>query len=84
MLYGKTGSRYVGSTQLGSSVHAAYSPDLAPSDYHLFTSMSHALSKQRFGSYEDVKNGSMNSSQKNGKIVTGVVFTNYPKYEKNV
>ena len=35
--------------------HAAYSPDLAPSDYHLFASMSHALAEQRFGSYEDVK-----------------------------
>ena len=33
----------------------AYSPDLAPSDYHLFASMSHALAEQRFGSYEDVK-----------------------------
>ena len=35
--------------------HAAYSPDLAPSDYHLFASMSHALTEQCFGSYEDVK-----------------------------
>jgi len=35
--------------------HAAYSPDLAPSDYHLFASMGHALTEQRFGSYEDVK-----------------------------
>jgi len=26
--------------------HAAYSPDLAPSDYHLFASMSHALAEQ--------------------------------------
>ena len=25
--------------------HAAYSPDLAPSDYYLFASMGHALSK---------------------------------------
>jgi len=31
--------------------HAAYSP----SDYHLFASMGHALTEQRFGSYEDVK-----------------------------
>ena len=34
--------------------HAAYSPDLAPSDYHLFASMEHALT-QRFTSYEDVR-----------------------------
>ena len=39
---------------------AAYSPDLAPSDYHLFASMGHELAEQRFGSKEDVKNGSMN------------------------
>jgi len=35
--------------------HAAHSPDLAPSDYHLFASMGHVLAEQRFGSYEDVK-----------------------------
>jgi len=36
-------------------LHATYSPDLAPFDYHLFASMGHALAEQRFGSYEDVK-----------------------------
>ena len=35
--------------------HAAYSPDLAPSDYYLFASMGHALSDQRFASYENVR-----------------------------
>jgi len=35
--------------------HAAYSPDLAPSDYHLFASMGHALTQQHFTSYEDVR-----------------------------
>lgn len=34
--------------------HPAYSPDLAPSDFHLFASMGHALSKQHFTSYENV------------------------------
>jgi len=33
--------------------HAAYSPDLAPSNYHLFASMGHALAQQRFTSYEN-------------------------------
>jgi len=33
----------------------AYSPDLAPSDYHLFASIGHALAQQRFTSYEDVR-----------------------------
>ena len=36
-------------------LHAAYSPDLTPFDYNLFTSMGHALAQQRLGSYEDVK-----------------------------
>ena len=35
--------------------HTAYSADLAPSDYHLFASMGHALAQQRFTSYEDVR-----------------------------
>jgi len=35
--------------------HAAYSPDLAPTDYHLFASMGHVLAQQRFTSYEDVR-----------------------------
>ncbi|GBP11714.1 Mariner Mos1 transposase [Eumeta japonica] len=33
-----------------------YSKDIAASDYHLFHSMAHALSEQRFTSYEDTKN----------------------------
>lgn len=35
--------------------HPPYSPDLAPSDYHLFSSMAHALAEQHFKSYEDVE-----------------------------
>jgi len=35
--------------------HAAYSPDLAPSDYHLFTSMGHALADERFTDYKNVE-----------------------------
>ena len=34
--------------------HPAYSLDLAPSDYHLFSSMGYALAEQHFNSYEDV------------------------------
>lgn len=33
--------------------HPPYSPDIAPSDYHLFRSMSHSLADQHFHSYED-------------------------------
>ena len=35
--------------------HAAYSPDLAPSDYYLFASMGHALSDQHLTFYENVR-----------------------------
>ena len=35
--------------------HDAYSLDLAPSDYHLFASLGHALAEQRFTSYENVR-----------------------------
>ncbi|GFW50977.1 mariner Mos1 transposase [Trichonephila clavipes] len=38
-----------------SLAHAAYSPDLVLSDYHLFASLGHALDDQRFTSYENVK-----------------------------
>jgi len=31
------------------------SPDLTPSDYHLFASMGHELAQQHFTSYEDVR-----------------------------
>ncbi|GBP63480.1 Mariner Mos1 transposase [Eumeta japonica] len=36
--------------------HPPYSPDIAPSDYDLFWSMTHALSEQRFTLYEGTKN----------------------------
>ena len=35
--------------------HAAYSTDLAPSDYYLFASMRHALAEERITSYENVQ-----------------------------
>lgn len=34
--------------------HPPYSPDVAPSDYYLFSSMAHALKEQHFASYEEV------------------------------
>ena len=36
--------------------HPPYSPDIAPSDYHLFRSMTHGLAEQHFRSYEETKN----------------------------
>jgi len=35
--------------------HPEYSTDLAPSDYHLFRSMQHALTDIHFSSYEQVQ-----------------------------
>ena len=35
--------------------HTAYSPDLAPSDDHLFASLGHALTEQRFTWYGNVR-----------------------------
>ena len=36
--------------------HPAYSPDLAPSVYHLFRSLEHSLREQSFEDVEDLKN----------------------------
>ena len=35
--------------------HLTYSPDITPSDYHLFRSMTHGLAEQRFSPYDDTK-----------------------------
>ena len=35
--------------------HPPYSPDLAPSDYHLFRSLSHSLDDKKFESKDQVK-----------------------------
>lgn len=35
--------------------HPPYSPDIAPSDYHLFRSMAHGLAEQKFTKHEEVR-----------------------------
>ena len=35
--------------------HPPYSPDIAPSDYHLFRLMAHGLAEQHINSYEEAK-----------------------------
>ena len=35
--------------------HPPYSPDIAPTDYHLLRSMQHSLAEQHFNCFEDVK-----------------------------
>ena len=47
---------YVENAGWESLPHPPYSPDLAPSDYHLFRSMQNALSRKRFTSIERIKN----------------------------
>lgn len=37
--------------------HPSYSPDMAPSDYHLFRSLQHFLSGKECRNVEEVKNG---------------------------
>ena len=36
--------------------HPPYSPDLAPSDYHLLSAMGHELSEKHFRTYEELEN----------------------------
>lgn len=47
---------YLETTKWEVLPHPPYSPDIAPSDYYLFASMTHALADQHFTSYEDTKN----------------------------
>lgn len=44
-------------TELGWEIlpHPAYSPDIAPSDYHLFRSMQHSLAGNQFATEADVR-----------------------------
>lgn len=47
--------------------HPAYSPDLAPSDYHLFRSMAHFLQGREFTSSDDVKRAMHNFFESKNK-----------------
>ncbi|GFY10710.1 mariner Mos1 transposase [Trichonephila clavipes] len=64
--------------------HAAYSPDLALSDDHLFASLGHVLADQRFTSYENVKSWLDDWLASKTDHFFGVVFTNCPKDGGNV
>jgi len=50
------GQNLLRNTQMEVLPHLPCSSDIAPSDYHLFRSMTHGLSEQYFTSYEDTKN----------------------------
>jgi len=47
--------KYIEGTNWEVLPHPPYSPDIAPSDYHLFRSMQSALSGERFNSREDIQ-----------------------------
>ena len=51
----KTGQAYLETQKWEVLSHPLYSPDVAPSDYHLFRSMAHGLAYQHFRSYKEVK-----------------------------
>ncbi|GBP87537.1 Transportin-3 [Eumeta japonica] len=51
-----SGENYLKTVDREVLPHSPYSPDIALSNYHLFWSMTHGLSEQRFTSYEDTKN----------------------------
>ncbi|KAG5321251.1 MOS1T transposase, partial [Pseudoatta argentina] len=73
--------------------HPPYSPDIAPSNFHLFRSMAHGLADRRFHSYEEAQNGFSDEGfmycQKDGRkwsLVMGnplntMLFSLYFKYK---
>lgn len=42
--------------------HPPYSPDIAPSDYHIFRSMKHAAAGKKFADYDEIRVWVSNSS----------------------
>jgi len=62
--------------------HSAYSPDLAPSDYHQFSSM--GLAERHFDLTKTPENGLMSGLPRKMRNFFGVVCTNCPKDGKNV
>ncbi len=54
--------------------HAAYLPDCAPPDYHLFRSMQSALRDQHFRNQEHIKNGWNNGSHQKTKTFFSMEF----------
>ncbi|GBP16996.1 Mariner Mos1 transposase [Eumeta japonica] len=53
---GKVVKTYLETLKCEVLPHPPYSPDIAPSDYHLFRSIAHGLADQHFRSYEKLKN----------------------------
>ena len=64
--------------------HAAYSPDLAPSDYYLFASMGHDFLTSTSLLTKMYENGSMTGLPQKSDSFFGVTSTNYQTGGKNV
>ncbi|UYV75492.1 SETMAR [Cordylochernes scorpioides] len=54
--------------------HPLYSPDIAPSDCHMFRSMTHGLAEQHFTSYEEAKNWVNFRSEESGFFNVSMVI----------
>jgi len=63
--------------------HLAYSPDLAPSDYHLFSSMGRSLSGTSILT-KTSENGLMSGLPRKVRNFFGVVYTNCPKEDRKM
>ncbi|CAK9816502.1 Mariner Mos1 transposase [Anthophora quadrimaculata] len=65
-------------------LHAAYSSDMALSDYHLFRSLQHYLVDFHFKSLEEVEKALMSLFNQNHHLFIETEFANYPKSGRNV
>lgn len=59
--------------------HPAYSPDLAPSDYHLFRSLQNHLSKKRYSDNDQLNHDLENFFESKSKKFYADCFVNLPK-----
>jgi len=71
-------------TQQGSATPSCLLTDLAPFDYHLFSSMGHALAERHFDSYEDVRKWLDEWFASKDEEFFWRVYTNCPKNGKNL
>ena len=54
-------------------LHQPYSPDLTPSEYHLFASMEHSLAEQHFPNFESRKMARRKVCLERKKICFGII-----------
>jgi hypothetical protein len=64
--------------------HLPYTPDLAPSDFHLFGPMNMHLGRQKFQTYDKLKCCLLNWLHSQDKIFYAAGISNLPGQWKNV